>query len=55
MVIFTGSGYQTVILAEICQKVFSIERIKTLAKKGKNIADKINLKEISLIEQVIIK
>ena len=31
----TGSGYQTAILAEICQKVFSIERIKSLAQKAR--------------------
>ena len=27
----TGSGYQTAILAELCQEVYSVERIETLA------------------------
>ena len=30
----TGSGYQTAILAELCSKVFSIERIKVLAERA---------------------
>jgi protein-L-isoaspartate(D-aspartate) O-methyltransferase len=30
----TGSGYQTAILAELCGKVFSVERIKSLADRA---------------------
>ena len=30
----TGSGYQTAILAELCSKVYSIERIKALADRA---------------------
>src|SRR5574342_267423 len=30
----TGCGYQTAVLAELCGKVFSIERLKSLADKG---------------------
>ncbi|MFH0872145.1 MAG: protein-L-isoaspartate(D-aspartate) O-methyltransferase [bacterium] len=33
----TGSGYQTGILAELCAKVFSIERIKLLAERAERI------------------
>ncbi|MEW5802437.1 MAG: protein-L-isoaspartate(D-aspartate) O-methyltransferase [bacterium] len=33
----TGSGYQTAVLAEICQKVYSIERIKGLAQKAQRL------------------
>jgi len=33
----TGSGYQTAILAELCSKVFSIERIKPLAERAERI------------------
>jgi len=33
----TGSGYQTAILAELCDKVFSIERIRSLAIKARKI------------------
>jgi protein-L-isoaspartate(D-aspartate) O-methyltransferase len=35
----TGSGYQTAVLAELCGKVFSIERIKTLADRAVRILD----------------
>lgn len=31
----TGSGYQTVILSELCARVYTIERIKGLMKKAK--------------------
>jgi protein-L-isoaspartate(D-aspartate) O-methyltransferase len=30
----TGSGYQTAVLAELCGKVFSVERIKSLADRA---------------------
>ncbi len=30
----TGSGYQTAVLAELCCKVFSVERIKSLADRA---------------------
>lgn len=33
----TGSGYQTAILAELCEKVFSIERIRSLAVKARKL------------------
>jgi len=33
----TGSGYQTAILAEIAQKVFSVERIRPLAIKARKL------------------
>jgi protein-L-isoaspartate(D-aspartate) O-methyltransferase len=35
----TGSGYQTAVLAELCGKVFSVERIKTLADRAIRILD----------------
>ena len=31
----TGSGYQTAILAEICERVFTVERIAALEKKAR--------------------
>jgi len=37
----TGSGYQTAILAEIAEKVFSLERIPALAKKARKILDQL--------------
>lgn len=33
----TGSGYQTAILAELCEKVYSIERIRSLAIKARKL------------------
>ncbi len=30
----TGSGYQTAVLAELCSKVFSVERLKSLADRA---------------------
>ncbi len=35
----TGSGYQTAILAELCSKVYSVERIKALADRAIRILD----------------
>ncbi len=32
----TGSGYQTAVLAELVQNVFSVERIKALAEQARN-------------------
>lgn len=37
----TGSGYQTAILAELCHKVFSIERISPLAGRARKVLDKL--------------
>ncbi|CAD7774941.1 Protein-L-isoaspartate O-methyltransferase [Candidatus Methanoperedenaceae archaeon GB37] len=35
----TGSGYQTAILAELAQSVFTIERVPTLMQRAKAILD----------------
>lgn len=35
----TGSGYQTAILAELAERVFSIERIAVIAKRARRILD----------------
>ena len=37
----TGSGYQTAILAELCHKVYSIERISPLANRARKVLDKL--------------
>jgi len=37
----TGSGYQTAVLAELCQKVYSIERIKGLAQKAQRLLEQL--------------
>jgi len=38
----TGSGYQTAILAELAEQVYSVERIHSLAKRARKILDKLN-------------
>jgi protein-L-isoaspartate(D-aspartate) O-methyltransferase len=35
----TGSGYQTAILAELAEKIYSIERIRTLTSRAQRILD----------------
>jgi protein-L-isoaspartate(D-aspartate) O-methyltransferase len=37
----TGSGYQTAILAELAEQVYSIERIPALAKRARKILDEL--------------
>lgn len=37
----TGSGYQTAVLAELAEKVYSIERIKTLALKARELVERL--------------
>jgi len=45
----TGCGYQTAILAELCEKVFSIERIPTLSLKAERILRELRYKNVSFI------
>lgn len=44
----TGSGYQTAILAQVCQKVCSVERIKTLQFQAKRRLQKLDLHNVSM-------
>lgn len=32
----TGSGYQTAVLAEVCERIYSIERLKSLSELARN-------------------
>lgn len=43
----TGSGYQTAILAEMAEKVFTIERIRTIAKTAKEKLDQLGYTNIN--------
>ncbi len=43
----TGSGYQTALLAEIVNKVFTVERIDSLLQRAKNKLDELNYNNIS--------
>ncbi len=42
----TGSGYQTVILAELSEKVYTIERHRSLVLKAREIFDKLDMHNI---------
>lgn len=44
----TGSGYQAAVLAELCQKVYTVERIKALADKARMNLDRLGYKTVAL-------
>ena len=44
----TGSGYQTAILASLCDRVFSIERIASLASRARRILDHLNFYNVAI-------
>ena len=44
----TGSGYQTAVLAELAERVFSIERIASLASKTRKLLDSLNYFNVAL-------
>jgi protein-L-isoaspartate(D-aspartate) O-methyltransferase len=44
----TGSGYQAAVLAELCQKVYTVERIKTIADKARTTLDRLGYKSVAI-------
>ncbi len=44
----TGSGYQAAILAELCEKVFTVERIKPLADRARQTLDRLGYTKVAL-------
>jgi protein-L-isoaspartate(D-aspartate) O-methyltransferase len=44
----TGSGYQTAILAQLAERVFSIERIAALASRARKILDQLNYYNVAI-------
>tara|TARA_B110000467_G_C18270863_1_gene452258 strand:- start:567 stop:1244 length:678 start_codon:yes stop_codon:yes gene_type:complete len=42
----TGSGYQTAVLAELAEQVFTIERIKNIAQASQKLLDRLNYRNI---------
>lgn len=44
----TGSGYQAAVLAELCAKVYTIERIKTLADKARATLDRLGYSTVAI-------
>jgi protein-L-isoaspartate(D-aspartate) O-methyltransferase len=44
----TGSGYQTALLAELCFNVFSVEKIRGLSRKARELLDRLEYHNIAL-------
>lgn len=44
-----GSGYQAAILSKLCKKVFSIERIETLAQRAKKTLSELDITNVEVI------
>jgi len=44
----TGSGYQAAVLAELCEKVYTVERIKSLADKTRVQLDRLGYKRVAI-------
>jgi protein-L-isoaspartate(D-aspartate) O-methyltransferase len=44
----TGSGYQTALLAELCFNVFSVEKIRILSRKARELLDRLEYHNIAL-------
>jgi len=44
----TGSGYQTAVLAELSEEVYSVERIKSLAQKAESLLKKLGYSKVKI-------
>jgi protein-L-isoaspartate(D-aspartate) O-methyltransferase len=44
----TGSGYQAAVLAELCEKVYTVERIKILADRARATLDRLGYKSVAI-------
>jgi protein-L-isoaspartate(D-aspartate) O-methyltransferase len=44
----TGSGYQAAVLAELCGKVYTVERIKAIAEKARETLDRLGYKSVAI-------
>jgi protein-L-isoaspartate(D-aspartate) O-methyltransferase len=44
----TGSGYQAAVLAELCEKVYSVERVKMLAAQARVVLDRLGYKNVAI-------
>ena len=44
----TGSGYQTALLAELCFNVFSVEKIRALARKARALLDRLEYHNVAI-------
>jgi protein-L-isoaspartate(D-aspartate) O-methyltransferase len=44
----TGSGYQAAVLAELCEKVYTVERIKMLADRARATLDRLGYRSVAI-------
>jgi len=44
----TGSGYQTAVLASLCRRVWTIERIRSLAMQARKVLDTLHLLNVNI-------
>jgi protein-L-isoaspartate(D-aspartate) O-methyltransferase len=44
----TGSGYQAAVLAELCEKVYTVERIKVLADRARAALDHLGYRTVAI-------
>lgn len=44
----TGSGYQAAVLAELCEKVYTVERIKMLADRARRNLDQLGYQSVAI-------
>ncbi len=44
----TGSGYQAALLAELCEKVYTVERVKALADRARATLDRLGYKSVAI-------
>jgi protein-L-isoaspartate(D-aspartate) O-methyltransferase len=44
----TGSGYQAAVLSELCEKVYTVERIKSLADKARAQLDRLGYRSVAI-------
>ena len=44
----TGSGYQAAFLAELCEKVYTVERVKMLAAQARVVLDRLGYKNVAI-------
>jgi protein-L-isoaspartate(D-aspartate) O-methyltransferase len=44
----TGSGYQAAVLAELCEKVYTVERLKPLADRARTVLDRLGYRSVAI-------
>lgn len=44
----TGSGYQAAVLSRVCEKVYTVERVKVLAEKARAVLDRLGCRNVAI-------